>query len=79
MLFRSALSYIGLGVQPPLPSWGRMLSEAQTFIGVAPRLALVPGFAILLFVLGLNLIGSAMSGRDDVTGERRGFDAWFKR
>jgi peptide/nickel transport system permease protein len=79
LIAEAALSYIGLGVQPPLPSWGRMLSEAQTFIGIAPRLALVPGLAILLFVLGLNLMGSAMSGRDDVTGERRGFDAWFRR
>lgn len=79
LLAEAALSYIGLGVQPPLPSWGRMLSEAQTFIGIAPRLALAPGLAILLFVLGLNLMGSAMSGRDDVTGERRGFDAWFRR
>ena len=79
LIAEAALSYIGLGVQPPLPSWGRMLSEAQTFIAVAPRLALVPGLAILLFVLGLNLLGSAMSGRNDLTGERRGFDALFRR
>ena len=79
LIAEAALSYIGLGVQPPLPSWGRMLSEAQTFIAVAPRLALVPGLAILLFVLGLNLLGSAMSGRNDLTGERRGFDALFSR
>lgn len=78
LIAEAALSYIGLGVQPPVPSWGRMLSEAQTLIAVAPRLALVPGFAILLLVLGLNLIGSAMSGRQDVTGERRGFDALFR-
>lgn len=79
LIAEAALSYIGLGVQPPVPSWGRMLSEAQTLIAVAPRLALVPGFAILLLVLGLNLIGSAMSGRNDLTGERRGFDAVFRR
>ncbi|MFM8702113.1 MAG: ABC transporter permease [Hyphomicrobiales bacterium] len=79
LIAEAALSYIGLGVQPPLPSWGRMLSEAQTFIAVAPRLALVPGLAILLFVLGLSLLGSAMSGRDNLTGERRGFDAAFSR
>lgn len=79
LIAEAALSYIGLGVQPPVPSWGRMLSEAQTLIAVAPRLALVPGFAILLLVLGLNLIGSAMSGRNNLTGERRGFDAVFRR
>ena len=56
----AGLSYVGLGVQPPAPSWGRMLSEAQTLIGQAPWLALFPGLAIVLTVLGLSLIGDGM-------------------
>lgn len=57
ILAEAALSYVGLGVQPPRPSWGRMLNEAQTLMVLAPRLAIVPGLAIVLAVLGLNLLG----------------------
>ncbi len=60
ILAESALSYVGLGVQPPRPSWGRMLNEAQTLMAVAPRLAIVPGLAIVLAVLGLNLLGDGV-------------------
>ncbi|WP_425408616.1 ABC transporter permease [Hyphococcus sp.] len=60
VLAESALSYVGLGVQPPAPSWGRMLAESQTMIGFAPWLAIFPGLAIFLFVLGLNLIGDGL-------------------
>jgi peptide/nickel transport system permease protein len=60
ILAESALSYVGLGVQPPLPSWGRMLNDAQTLMSVAPRLALIPGLAIVLAVLGLNLLGDGV-------------------
>jgi len=56
----AALSYIGLGSQPPVPSWGRMLSEAQTMFGWASWLSLFPGFAILFSVLGLTLIGDGL-------------------
>ncbi len=56
----AGLSYVGLGVQPPQPSWGRMLNEAQTFIWRAPLLAVFPGLAITLAVLGLNLLGDGM-------------------
>ncbi|MEM1193092.1 MAG: ABC transporter permease [Pseudomonadota bacterium] len=51
----AGLSYIGLGVQPPLASWGRMLNEAQTFVGTAPWLALFPGGAIILTVMSLGI------------------------
>lgn len=57
----AGLSYIGLGVQPPVPSWGRALSEAQTLIDIAPHLALFPGLAIFLAVLGFNLLGEGLS------------------
>ncbi len=60
ILAEAALSYIGLGVQPPLPSWGRMLFEAQTMMGLAPRLAIAPGLAIVVTVLGLNLLGDGL-------------------
>ena len=54
------MSYVGLGAQPPTASWGRMLSESQTMIYFAPHVALFPGFAIILTVLGLNLMGDGM-------------------
>jgi len=60
ILAEAGLSYVGLGVQPPTPSWGRMLAESQTLISIAPHLALFPGFAILLTVLGLNLAGDGL-------------------
>lgn len=60
VLAEAALSYIGLGVQPPNPSWGRMLAESQTFAGIAPWLAIFPGLMIFLFVLSLNVVGSAV-------------------
>ena len=60
ILAEAALSYVGLGAQPLTPSWGRMLAEAQTMIAIAPHLALFPGLAILLAVLGLNMIGGGL-------------------
>ena len=60
ILAEAGLSYVGLGAQPPLPSWGRMLAESQTLITLAPHLALFPGLAIVLTVLGLNLLGDGL-------------------
>lgn len=60
ILAEAALSYVGLGVQPPQPSWGRMLADAQTMISFAPHMALIPGMAIILTVLGLNLMGDGL-------------------
>jgi peptide/nickel transport system permease protein len=60
ILAEAALSYLGLGTQPPQPSWGRMLSEAQTLMFQAPMLAVYPGMAIAFAVLGLNLLGDGM-------------------
>ncbi len=56
----AGLSYVGLGTQPPQPSWGRMLNDAQTYIFRAPLLAVFPGAAITLSVLGLNLLGDGL-------------------
>jgi peptide/nickel transport system permease protein len=60
ILAEAALSYLGLGTQPPQPSWGRMLAEAQTLMFQAPLLAVFPGVAIALAVLGLNLLGDGL-------------------
>ena len=60
ILAEAALSYLGLGTQPPQPSWGRMLSDAQTLMFQAPLLAIFPGIAIALSVLGLNLLGDGL-------------------
>ena len=60
ILAEAALSYLGLGTQPPQPSWGRMLAEAQTMLYQAPLLAVFPGVAIALAVLGLNLLGDGL-------------------
>lgn len=60
ILAEAALSYLGLGTQPPQPSWGRMLAEAQTLMFDAPLLAVWPGLAIVLVVLGLNLLGDGL-------------------
>jgi peptide/nickel transport system permease protein len=60
ILAEAALSYLGLGTQPPQPSWGRMLSEAQTLLFQAPLLGVWPGLAIALAVLGLNLLGDGL-------------------
>ncbi|MBX2880621.1 MAG: ABC transporter permease [Granulosicoccus sp.] len=60
ILAEAGLSYVGLGAQPPIPSWGRMLAESQTLITIAPHLALFPGLAIVITVLGLNLLGDGL-------------------
>ncbi|MCH8187313.1 MAG: ABC transporter permease [Proteobacteria bacterium] len=60
ILAEAALSYLGIGSQPPTPSWGRMLSEAQTMIFLNPWLAVYPGLAIAMSVLGLNLLGDGL-------------------
>jgi peptide/nickel transport system permease protein len=60
ILAESALSFIGLGVQPPTPSLGLMLSEGRSYMGDAPWLVIGPGFGILLAVLGFNLLGDGL-------------------
>lgn len=71
ILAEAALSYVGLGAQPPVPSWGRMLADSQTMISFAPHLAIFPGMAIVLTVLGLNLLGDGLRDRLDPRLRRR--------
>jgi peptide/nickel transport system permease protein len=60
ILAEAGLSYVGLGTQPPMPSWGRMLFDAQVRMAIAPHMALFPGLAIVATVLGLNLLGDGL-------------------
>jgi peptide/nickel transport system permease protein len=60
VLAEAALAYLGLGTQPPYPSWGLMLKEAQNFLAETPSLAIFPGGAIAVTVLGLNLLGDGL-------------------
>jgi peptide/nickel transport system permease protein len=65
ILAEAALSYLGLGTQPPTPSWGRMLNEAQSMVFRAPFLAVFPGLAIAVAVLGFNLLGDGLRDLTD--------------
>ena len=71
ILAEAGLSYVGLGAQPPMPSWGRMLFEAQTRMAVAPWMAIFPGMAIVLTVLGLNLLGDGLADILDPKSRRQ--------
>lgn len=65
ILLGSALSFLGLGAQPPSSDWGLMISEARSFIDRAPWIALAPGFAMCLLVIGINLLGDGARERLD--------------
>jgi len=69
ILTESAVSYLGLGVQPPLPSWGNMLQRAQLYVFTAPMLAIYPGLAITVVVLAFNFLGDGL--RDALDPRRR--------
>jgi peptide/nickel transport system permease protein len=71
VLAEAALSYLGLGTQPPTPSWGRMLQESQELLAVQPRLLIVPGVAIAVAVLGFTLLGDGLRDRLDPRLEGR--------
>lgn len=70
ILYESALSFLGVGVPPPAPTWGNMLSSARPYLEVASWLSLAPGFCIVITLLGVNLAGDALRDRFD-GGERR--------
>lgn len=67
ILEAAGLSFLGLGAQPPTPEWGAMLSENRQYITIAPHTVYIPGFMILLVVVGLNLFGDALRDATDVT------------
>lgn len=72
ILTEAGLSFLGLGLPPPAPTWGRMLAESQTYLTIAPWMALLPGLAIVLFVSGLNLLGDGL--RDYLDPKNRSSD-----
>jgi peptide/nickel transport system permease protein len=71
ILLGSALSFLGLGAQPPSSDWGLMIAEAREFIDRAPWIALAPGLAMCLLVIGINLVGDGLRERLDPRLERR--------
>jgi peptide/nickel transport system permease protein len=72
IIAEAALSFLGLGQQPPAPSWGSMLNSAQRFLTNAPWMAVWPGFAIFLVVLSFNLVGDGLRDALDPRGSREG-------
>ena len=70
ILIEASLSYVGLGTQPPDPSWGTMLNEGRTYLETAPWVSIFPGLAIMLAVLGFNLLGDGL--RDVLDPKLRG-------
>jgi peptide/nickel transport system permease protein len=60
ILLEAALSFLGLGVPPPLPSWGLMISEAKEYMFFSPWVIMIPGIALFILVLGVNLLGDAL-------------------
>jgi peptide/nickel transport system permease protein len=72
VLLEATLSYLGVGVQPPTPSWGNIIFENQTYFQAAPWLVFIPGAAILLLALAFNLVGDAL--RDLLDPTQRGRD-----
>jgi peptide/nickel transport system permease protein len=67
LLLEAALGYLGLGIQPPAPSWGAMLNEGRDYINTAPWLSIFPGIAIMLAVLAFNLVGDGLRDLIDPT------------
>lgn len=70
LLAESVLSYLGLGPPPPAPTWGRMLYEGRAYFRIAPHLVLVPGVAILLAVVGFNLLSEGLRDAVDPKDQR---------
>jgi peptide/nickel transport system permease protein len=68
----AALSYVGIGIQPPNASWGNMISDGQSYIGSAPWLVIFPGIAIMLAMIGFSTLGDGLRDALDPTLERRG-------
>jgi ABC-type dipeptide/oligopeptide/nickel transport system permease subunit len=71
ILAEAALSFLGLGVQPPTPSWGTMLSYGRTHLLEAPHLTIFPGLAIAVLVLGFNFLGDGLRDALDPTTRQR--------
>ena len=64
----ASLSYLGLGVQPPVPSWGMMVSDGQNYLALAPSLSILPSIALFVLVAGLQFLSQALTSENDVVG-----------
>jgi peptide/nickel transport system permease protein len=71
VLFEAGLSFLGLGVQPPTPSWGSMLATGRNYVGTAWWIATFPGLCLFLLVLSVNVIGDDLRDRYDRRGKER--------
>lgn len=66
IVLEASLSYLGLGIQPPLPSWGRMVSDGQNYIGLNPWLILIPGIAMFMLVAGVQFLSQSFTTEGDI-------------
>jgi peptide/nickel transport system permease protein len=71
ILLESVLSFLGLGIEPPLPSWGNMLTGAQETVAFAPHLAIYPGLLIFITVIACNFLGDGLQDALDPRSKRR--------
>jgi peptide/nickel transport system permease protein len=69
IVLEAALSYLGLGVQPPTPSWGMMVSEGQTYLELDPWLAVLPSIALFMLVAGVQFLSQAFTAETDTSAE----------
>lgn len=68
VLLEASLSYLGLGVQPPLPSWGAMVADGQTYLALAPSLSILPSLALFVLIAGLQILSQAFTEENDAMG-----------
>ena len=66
IVMEASLSYLGLGVQPPLPSWGMMVSEGQNYLALAPHLAILPSIALFILVAGFQFLSQAFTRENEL-------------
>lgn len=72
VVMEASLSYLGLGVQPPLPSWGMMVSEGQSYLALAPSLSILPSIALFMLVAGLQFLSQGFTGENEVSAAPEG-------
>lgn len=72
IVMESSLSYLGLGVQPPLPSWGMMVSEGQSYLALAPHLTMLPSAALFVLVAGFQFLSQAFTRENEIEGKPQG-------
>ena len=74
IVLEATLSFLGMGAQPPSPSWGAMMSSGATYLFISPGVIIYPGIAMLVCVLGFNMLGDALVDIMNVKGRKKGDD-----